>query len=155
MRNVLYSVEREYPVTISTLWNAWLDADALEDWYHPTDLTVQPGSVTSDPVVGGWWTVGVDVPEHGFSAYFYGRYTEMQPMRLFEHTLAYTQDAEEFVVRNEDVPTHVILVEFEERGDRSWCKFTQYGEMPEEQIPRTKAGMESYFDSLDEYLSRA
>ena len=92
MNNLLYAVEREYPVTLATLWNAWVDAEALQDWYHPTDLAVQPGSVTSDPQVGGWWTVAVDVP--------------------------------------------------------------QFGEMPAEQIPQTKAGMESYFDSLDEYLSR-
>lgn len=151
---MLYSVEREYPVNIETLWNAWVDAEALEAWYHPADLKVQPGSVTSEPEVDGWWTVAVDVPEHGFSAYFYGRYTEMAPLRHLEHTMAYTQDPDEFVARNEGVPMHVVYVEFEERGDRSWCKFTQYGEMPEEQIPRTKAGMESYFDSLDEYLSR-
>ena len=154
MNNLLYSVEREYPVNLATLWDAWLDADALESWYHPTELSVQPGSVTSEPEVGGWWTVAVDVPQHDMSAYFYGRYTEMQLHHHFEHTMAYTQDADEFVARNEDVPVHVVLVEFEERGDKSWCKFTQFGEMPAEQIPQTKAGMESYFDSLDAYLSR-
>ena len=154
MNNLLYSVEREYPVAMATLWNAWVDAEALEDWYHPTDLAVQPGSVTSDPQVGGWWTVAVDVPHFEFTAYFFGRYTEMQPHQHLEHTLAYTQDADEFVARNEDVPVHIIRVEFEERGATSWCKFTQFGEMPAEQIPQTKAGMESYFDSLDEYLSR-
>ena len=59
MNNLLYSVEREYPVAVETLWNAWVEADALEDWYHPTDLAVLPGSVTSDATVGGWWTVSV------------------------------------------------------------------------------------------------
>ena len=55
----LYSVEREYPVPIEKLWHAWTDAAALEQWYSPTDLSVVPGSVVSDPVVGGWWTVAV------------------------------------------------------------------------------------------------
>jgi hypothetical protein len=104
VNNVLYSVEREYPVTLATLWNACVE---------------------------------VQLHDH------------------LVHTLAYTQDADGFVARNEDVPVHIIRVEFEERGATSWCKFTQFGEMPAEQIPQTKAGMESYFHSLDEYLSRA
>jgi uncharacterized protein YndB with AHSA1/START domain len=91
VNNLLYSVEREYPVAVETLWNAWVEADALEDWYHPTDLAVLPGSVA---------------------------------------------------------------VDFEPRGDGAWVRFSQYGEMPAEQVPQTKAGMESYFDSLDEFLSR-
>jgi hypothetical protein len=26
----LYSVEREYPVVVSALWDAWMNADALQ-----------------------------------------------------------------------------------------------------------------------------
>jgi uncharacterized protein YndB with AHSA1/START domain len=155
MESFLFSVERECPVSLSTLWNAWVDAEALEDWYHPTDLSVQPGSVTSDAQPGGWWTVAVDVPSHGFSAYFFGRYTEVQLHDHLVHTLAYTQDTDVFVSRDESLPHHVIRIDFEKRGASAWVRFTQFGEMPLEQIPPTKAGMESYFDSLDEYLSRA
>ena len=127
MTGFLYAVEREYPVTVQQLWNAWVGPTALEDWYHPTDLTVVPGSVTSDPSVGGWWTVAVAVPEYGVNAYFFGRYTAVE-----QH--------------------HLIHIDFEERESVSWVRFTQFGEMPAEQIPQTKAGMESYFDSRDEFL---
>jgi uncharacterized protein YndB with AHSA1/START domain len=155
----LYAVEREYPVTIEQLWNAWVDADALEDWYHPTDLSVVPGSTTSDPTVGGWWTVSVAVPAYGFNAYFFGRYTAVEPHHQLIHTMHYTQDEQEFAARDETTPHHLVQVDFEERDSdsspTSWVRFTQFGEMPAEQIPQTKAGMESYFDSLDEYLSRA
>jgi uncharacterized protein YndB with AHSA1/START domain len=151
----LYAVERGYPVTVQQLWNAWVCPTALEDWYHPTDLTVLPGSVTSDPSVGGWWTVAVDVPEYGVNAYFFGRYTAVEQHRQLIHTLHYTQDEQEFVARDESTPHHLIHIDFEERESVSWVRFTQFGEMPAEQIPQTKDGMESYFDSLDEYLSRA
>ena len=50
----LYSVEREYPVAVSTLWDAWMNADALASWYSPTDLKVVAGSVTSEHC---WWLV--------------------------------------------------------------------------------------------------
>ena len=58
----LYAVEREYPVAIERLWQAWTTASELEQWYHPTDLTVVPGTATSVPVEGGLWTVAIDVP---------------------------------------------------------------------------------------------
>ena len=70
-----------------------------------------------------------------------------------EHTMAYTQSAEEFAVRDESAPHHRILVEFESRGFRSWVKFSQFGDLPEDQAVQAQAGMESYFDSLEAYLS--
>ena len=60
MDDFLYSVEREFDLPVDILWAAWTDPVALEAWYHPTDLTVVPGSVVSDPVEGGAWSVAVD-----------------------------------------------------------------------------------------------
>ncbi|MFM7063881.1 MAG: SRPBCC family protein, partial [Actinomycetes bacterium] len=143
----------EFDLPVDMLWAAWTDPVALEAWYHPTDLSVLPGSVTSDAVEGGLWTVGVDVPEYGFVAYFYGRYTAVVENARLEHTMAYTQSAEEFAARDEAAPHHHVVIEFEARGFRSWVKFCQFGEMPEGQAEKTQAGMESYFDSLEAYLT--
>jgi uncharacterized protein YndB with AHSA1/START domain len=148
----LYSVEREYDIPVDILWAAWTDPVALEAWYHPTDLKNVPGSVISDAVEGGLWTVAVDVPEHGMVAYFYGRYSAVVENARLEHTMAYTQSAEEFAARDETAPHHRVLVEFETHDFRSWVKYSQFGEMPAAQIARTQAGMESYFDSLADYL---
>ena len=153
MDDFLYSVEREIDIPLDILWAAWTDADALQAWYHPTDLACVPGSVVSDPVVGGRWTVAVDVPEYGFVAYFYGRYTAVVENARIEHTMAYTQSAEEFAARDESAPHHRVVIEFESRGFRSWVKFTQFGELPEGEAVRAQAGMESYFDSLEAYLA--
>ena len=49
-------------------------------------------------------------------------------------------------------PHHDVVLDFEARSGKSWVKFSQYGEMPVDQIELTKAGMESYFDSLEIYL---
>lgn len=152
MTKPLYSVEREFPVSIDVLWRAWTDPVQLEAWYHPVDLSVVRGSVVSDPVVGGWWTVGVDVPSHGFVAYFYGRYTEVELHRRLVHTLAYTQSEAEFEQRDESAPHHVIVLDFEDRGASSWVRFTQIGEMPAEQVELTRQGTSSYFDSLEQFL---
>ena len=150
----LYSVEREYPVAVSTLWDAWMNADALASWYSPTDLKVVAGSVTSEPTVGGWWTVGVDVSQFGFNAYFFGTYSELDENKRIVHSMSYTQDVAEFEARVITPDAHTIEIDFEDRGASSWVRFTQIGELPADQAEGAKAGMESYFDNLGIYLSK-
>jgi uncharacterized protein YndB with AHSA1/START domain len=152
--NKLYSVEREYPVAVKALWDAWMDAEALQTWYSPTDLKVVPGSVVSENMVGGWWTVGVDVSQFGFNAYFFGTYSELSENKRIVHSMNYTQDAAEFAARVITPDAHTIQIDFEDRGANSWVRFTQFGELPADQAEGAKAGMESYFDNLGIYLSR-
>ena len=152
MREPLYSVEREYHVPIDVLWNAWVDADALQQWYSPVGMPVVAGSVVSDAREGGWWTVAVDASAHGWIAYFYGTYTEVIANERLVHTMSYTQDATEFAARDLTAPHHIVEVDFDARGESSWVRFAQFGEMPEGQAEMAKAGMESYFDSLQAHL---
>jgi uncharacterized protein YndB with AHSA1/START domain len=88
----LYFVEREFDVSINELWSAWTDASALEKWYSPTDLTVVPGTAVSENFVGGRWAIAVDVSPHGFNAYFWGRYSEVEVNKKLVHTLCYSQE---------------------------------------------------------------
>ena len=148
----LYSVERVFAHPIEGMWHAWTDAASLEEWYRPLELSVVPGSVTSEVEVGGWWTVGVDVADEGFVAYFFGRYTRLEPMSAIEHTLHFTLSADEFEARDESGPSHRIVIDFEDRGAVTWVRFSQFGELPEGEPDRAKAGMESYFDSLRRFL---
>lgn len=148
----LYSVEREYDVTIDALWNAWVDPAALQAWYSPTELSVLAGSVENEAVVGGIWTVGVDVPMNNMVAYFYGVYTEVVEHKKLAHTMCYTESADAFAARVE-APHHDVVIEFDDRGGKSWVKFSQFGFLPEGHAPRAQAGMESYFDNLGLYLA--
>lgn len=152
--NFLYSVERTYPVGIEQLWQAWVDEDALEAWYSPTDLFVVPGSVTNEVRVGGMWAVAVDVSKFDMpNAYFFGRYSEVEPQKRLVHNLHYTQDAAEAAERDESTEHHVIVVDFEQRPDGAWCRFSQFGELPEGHAEQAQAGMTSYFENLARYLS--
>ncbi len=152
----LYSVERTYPVLPETLWQAWVDEAALEAWYCPTDLAVVPGSVENDVRVDGAWAVAVDVSKFSMpTAYFFGRYTEVLPLERMVHTLHYTQGADEAAKRDETTEHHMIVVDFEARDGGAWCRFTQYGELPEGQAEQAQAGMNSYFENLARYLGVA
>jgi uncharacterized protein YndB with AHSA1/START domain len=148
-----YSVEREIDIPVDILWAAWTDPDALGVWYHGLGHLIVPGSVLSDPVPGGMWAVGVNVPEDNFVAYFFGKYTAVVENARLEHTLHYTESAEEFAVMDFTTEFHRIVVEFETRDFRSWVKFSQFGDLTEKEAIQAQAGMESYFDSLEQYLS--
>lgn len=149
----LYSVEREYPVSIDRLWRAWTDASELESWYFPTDLRATKGATVSNLTIGGLWTCGVEVPEQGFTAYFFGKYTKIQKNKVLEHTLHYTTSAEEFAKKDFSTESHLIRIEFEDREMSSWSKFSQFGELPEGQADMAQAGMNSYLESLARFLS--
>ena len=153
MSDFLYSVEREFDLPCEVVWDAWIDPVALAAWYHPTDLVCVPGSVTSDPVVGGAWSVAIDTADYGFMSYFYGRYTAVVTQALLEHTMHYTLSEEDFAQRDETTEHHLVRIEFDSRGLRTWVKFSQFGGLPEGEVVRAQAGMESYFDSLEQFLT--
>jgi len=150
---LLYSVEREFHHPIETMWTAWTEASALEAWYHPADLECLAGSTESQLTVGGLWACAVSVPEHNFAAYFFGIYSKIVTNELLEHTMHYTESADEFAEKDMSTPSHTVTIEFENRGQNTWVKFSQFGELPEGMAERAQAGMESYFDSLSAYLS--
>ncbi len=149
----LYSVEREYSVSIDRLWRAWTDASELEAWYHPIDLSSAKGATQSVLEIGGLWSCGVEVPAHNFTAYFFGKYTKIVLNELLEHTMHYTTSADDFAKKDFSPESHLIKIEFEDRGSSSWSKFSQFGELPEGQAEMAQAGMNSYLESLANHLA--
>lgn len=154
MTSPLLTVERAYNVPLERLWHAWTDASELEEWYSPAVLFVVPGTAVSELHEGGQWKIAVDVPENGFVAYFWGRYTAVEAPLFLEHTLHYSQNKADFDAAVESADHHRIVLDFAERDGGSWVRLTQYGELPEEQIEATRLGTESYFDSLELYIGR-
>ncbi len=149
----LYFVERQFPYPVQRLWRAWTDAQELENWYCPIYLNVIPGSVTSEAELGGIWAVGVDVSANGFNAYFWGTYQEVIENQKLVHDLNYSQDELEFAVREPGPYAHRIEIDFTGLGQSCKVRFSQFGEMDQEQAETSKEGMESYFDNLETFLS--
>ena len=148
----LYSVEREYPVPVQRTWQAWTNAAELEKWYSPVFLKVIPGSATSEAVVGGTWAIAVDVSENGFNAYFWGKYSQVDTNLKLVHDLNYSQDELEFALREPSPEAHRIEIDFTKTAGGTLVRFSQFGEMEQEQAEASREGMESYFDNLSNYL---
>ena len=149
----LYAVERELDVSVETLWNAFTDTEALQAWYHPTMLNSVAGATLSEPWVDGKWQCAIEVPVDGSEHCFYGRYTEVEPLKFLEHTMHYTVDTEAFEKRDERTDFHIVKIEFEARGNKSFVRWSQFGELPEDQIEMTREGMNNYLESLELYLA--
>ena len=149
----LYFVERTFSFPVDRLWRAWTNSAELEKWYCPVFLTVVPGSATSDAVVGGTWAIAVDVSENGFNAYFWGKYSEVEGNQKLVHDLNYSQDELEFALREPRADAHRIEIDFTETDEGTVVRFSQFGEMEQEQADASKEGMESYFDNLETFLS--
>jgi len=149
----LYAVELEVNKPIDVLWHAFTDTDALQAWYHPTMLNAVAGATLSEAYVDGKWQCAIEVPMDGSVHCFYGRYTAAEPNKYLEHTMHYTVNVEEFKARDESTDFHIVKIEFEDRGDKSFVRWAQYGELPAEQIDMTRAGMSNYLESLEHYLA--
>lgn len=148
----LYFVERTFPFPVERLWRAWTDASELEKWYSPVFLKVIPGSATSEAVVGGTWAIAVDVSENGFNAYFWGKYSQVDTNLKLVHDLNYSQDELEFALREPSPEAHRIEIDFTKTDGGTLVRFSQFGEMEQEQADASREGMESYFDNLSNYL---
>ena len=148
----LYFVERTFKFPVERLWSAWTKSAELEKWYCPIFLKVIPGSATSEPVVGGRWAIAVDVSENGFNAYFWGTYSEVNLHQKLVHDLNYSQDELEFALREPAAEAHRIEVDFSNTDAGTVVRFSQFGEMEQEQAEASREGMESYFDNLNSYL---
>jgi uncharacterized protein YndB with AHSA1/START domain len=148
----LYFVERTLPFQVERLWRAWTDASELEKWYSPVFLKVIPGSATSEAVVGGTWAIAVDVSENGFNAYFWGEYSQVDTNLKLVHDLNYSQDELEFALREPSPEPHRIEIDFTKTDGGTLVRFSQFGEMEQEQADASREGMESYFDNLSNYL---
>ena len=149
-----YSVERVYAYPLEKLWQAWTQAAALQSWYHGVEHRCVPDSVTADAAVGAIWSVGIDVPQYNIQVFFYGTYLTVTPQTQLVHTMHYTEMAEDFAIKDMSTPAHRVVIDFEQRPGLTWVRFAQYGDMPAEQIPLATAGMQSYFDSLQNYLDQ-
>ena len=148
----LYFVERTFQFPVDRLWSAWTQSAELEKWYCPVFLKVIPGSATSEPVVGGRWAIAVDVSENGFNAYFWGTYSEVNLHQKLVHDLNYSQDELEFALREPSAEAHRIEIDFSNTDAGTVVRFSQFGEMEQEQAEASREGMESYFDNLNSYL---
>jgi uncharacterized protein YndB with AHSA1/START domain len=58
----------------------------------------------------------------------------------------------EFALREPSSEAHRIEIDFTKTDGGTVVRFSQFGEMEQEQADASREGMESYFDNLSSYL---
>jgi uncharacterized protein YndB with AHSA1/START domain len=150
---VEYSVTRVLPHTPEVIWEAWTDADKLAAWYGPMGMQSPRESVKSDPQVGGFWSATVHVPFDGSNHHFFGRYLELEPEALLRYSMFYATDEDLADALREQGKSATITVRIEPTTDGTRVTFEQQGsDLGDEEAVQAQAGMESYFDSLEQFL---
>ena len=111
-----------------------------------------PGTTRSELHIGGLWSCAVQVPQRESISYFYGKYSLIEGNHRLEHSMHYTESKEDFKIMDFNTPAHEIVADFESRNGKSWARFSQFGEAPAAQVALMTQGIESYFDSLENFL---
>jgi uncharacterized protein YndB with AHSA1/START domain len=147
-----YTVIREIPFSAEKIYQAWTDEQQIPQWYGPVGMNTKEGSVSSDARVGGNWSATVVDPQGG-QHQFTGEYHEVVPNQKLVYTLDYSNPDMPNMPKYPDGVHEVVTLTIEDKGASSVLTFTQNGFLPAAQIPYAQAGMESYFDSLVNFLS--
>ena len=148
-------VTREIPFPVELVWQAWTDPTQIAEWYGPMGFGVAPGSVTMEARVGGTWSATVVIPQTGDGHHFWGTVREvLEPMRIV-YSMNYADDNTLPAETAEDPNAHNITLSIqpsENHQNHSVLTYRQDGLMMPGQVEAAGAGMESYFDSLEQFL---
>jgi uncharacterized protein YndB with AHSA1/START domain len=147
-----YEVVRTFRSSVRAVWGAWTDHGQLAAWYHPVGMSVLPGSVTSDPVLGGRFSATVVVPADGSEHRFTGNYAVVEPTSQLAYTLFYEGPMGVATDMPGSRGCEIVTLTFRETPGGTELRYRQDGFLPAEQRPMAQAGMESYFDSLAAHL---
>lgn len=150
---VEYTVTRILPFTPKQLWEAWTNEDQLAAWYGPVGMQSPRESVKSDARVGGFWSATVQVPFDGSNHHFFGRYLELQPEQLLRYSMFYATDDDHAEALKEQGQSATITVRIEPAEGGTRLTFEQQGSgLGDDEAAQAQAGIESYFDSLEQFL---
>lgn len=141
------NAEKDFTVPVERLYQAWITAEDLKQWWKPADNTLTD--------------VEQEVKENGQIKYqFEGKNNETQLVITGEYKevkenekLVYTWnwDVKEEALKKSD---HLLTIEFIAEGDKSKIKVTQENFQEDESITPHQEGWEKSLNDLQQYLSR-
>lgn len=141
-----FTIVRTFDATPEELWDAWINADAIADWWRPRDTITPRESVEMDARVGGRYVytmVNASDPSKGVVTG--GVFREMQPYTRLSFTWGYPDGDQN------DQP--VATVTFEPDGGRTRMTFDLRGVEGKQGDGFFYDGWDQVLDSLETYIS--
>jgi uncharacterized protein YndB with AHSA1/START domain len=146
-QTIQLNVSKDFPVPADRLYKAWIDPEALKQWWHPMGNTLQ--QATTDPKVGApvEYVFASEQGAHSFT--IHGEYKEVQEGARLVYTW------------NWQLPTptvgdseFLLTVVFSDQGEGSRIAVTQDNFTSEEALQPHHEGWEKGLDDLHRFLSQ-
>ncbi|UOZ06692.1 MULTISPECIES: SRPBCC domain-containing protein [unclassified Amycolatopsis] len=131
------------------VFEAWTDPDQLAAWWGPTGFSTARSTVSIDARPGGEWAATMKSDgEDGTEVPFHGVYKDLESPSVLSFTLI---DDNHVDADNAEL----IVVAFNDQGEKTEIVFKQIGHLPDEQIEPSRQGWLSFMESLADYLAQA
>lgn len=147
MSNENVAIEKNFPVSVSELYKAWTEEQALKSWWKPAGRKLN--SVSADLSEGGTikYTFEDDANSDG-QLVIDGNYETVEPEKELVYTWNWSLNGAP--VENGENKLHVS---FMEDGDGSKLSVTQETQGNDGGIHPHKEGWETSLEDLEQYLS--
>jgi uncharacterized protein YndB with AHSA1/START domain len=141
------TITRVFDAPRELVWKEWTEPERFADWFGGPESEVPLSTVSMDVRVGGAWRLTMFAQPGRREIRWKGEYLEVvEPERLV------------FTVsdRPGDDAYELVTVALADLGDgRTEMVFEQRGQMTPEQYERAGSGWSSFFDYVEERLTRA
>ncbi|GAB2754990.1 SRPBCC family protein [Amycolatopsis magusensis] len=129
------------------VFKAWTEPEHFTHWFGAPLPTI-----SMDVRPGGSWKATLDY--EGTEIPFHGIYSEVEENSRLVFSLIDPNDPEfeEKQARGEN--EEAVTLTFTESNGKTKLGFRQTGYLPEEELPQAKEGWVSWFDALEEYLTK-
>ncbi|MEO1159926.1 MAG: SRPBCC domain-containing protein [Pseudomonadota bacterium] len=147
-------IERSFDAAIETIWQAWTDAAAFQQWYGPRGMQVPVAEL--DVVEGGRRKVCLlmETPERTMKMWFVGEFREVSaPHRLVYTDSMSDEDGNILSPQSMGMPpdhpeTTEVIVELSENDGRTVMTLTHVG------VPAESGGAGGWSQAFDKLAER-
>jgi uncharacterized protein YndB with AHSA1/START domain len=140
------SIVRIFDAPREEVFRAWTEPEAFGAWFGEHGSSVPLEKLEMDVRPGGTWRAVMIVDPQGSEHPFAGRYEEVvEPERL---VMAFTDP-----IDPDNPNVELVTVELADLGDgTTQMTFSQRGNLPPDEYPRTMRGWLIFFERQNDYL---
>jgi uncharacterized protein YndB with AHSA1/START domain len=140
-------VQKEFPVPVPRLYQAWIDPETLKQWWHPMGNTLQQATTTPEPGGTVQYVFANEQGAHSFT--INGTYKEVEDGKRLVYT--WNWKVPEATVGDSDF---VLQVKFDAAGNGSRLSVTQENFSAEEAVQPHREGWEKALNELHHFLAQ-
>jgi uncharacterized protein YndB with AHSA1/START domain len=146
-KEIQLNAEKEFPVPVERLYQAWIDPEALKQWWHPMGNQLQRAQTKPEKGSKVEYVFANDQGDHSFT--INGTYKEVEEGKKLAYT--WNWQVPDAAVGNSEF---LLTVVFSPAGNGSRIAVTQANFKDEEAVQPHHEGWEKGLNDLHRFLSQ-